>query len=335
MKNNNSITLLPHEKEIAEHEQTVNLVKEKNVKSELWSKKEIKKMEQKIEKLKKDVYANLQPWDRVTISRHPLRPHSIDFIKNICDDFVEIFGDRCYRDDPAVIAGFGKINGQKFMIIGQEKGKDTESRLERNFGMLHPEGYRKALRCMQLAAKFNIPVLSLLDTPGAFPGFSAEERGQGYAIAKNLFEMFRIEVPIIVILIGEGCSGGALGVGIGDVIGMLEHSYYSVISPEGCASILWKDSKKSSQAAKALKLLPEDLLDLKIIDEILPEPLGGAHHDPQVVFTRVKDFVIKNIQVLKNIPSEDLLKGRFQKFRAMGKFFTNNEIINTSSDQKP
>jgi len=333
-KNNKSTTLLPHEKEIAEHENTVKLVKEKNVKSELWSEKEIQKMEQKIERLKKSVYSNLQPWDRVAICRHQMRPHSIDFIQNICEDFVEIYGDRCFRDDPAVITGFGKIGNQKFMIIGQEKGKDTESRIHRNFGMLHPEGYRKALRCMKLAAKFNIPILSLLDTPGAYPGFSAEERGQGYAIAKNLLEMFRIKVPIIVLLVGEGCSGGALGVGIGDVIGMLENSYYSVISPEGCASILWKDSKKNAQAADALKLLPENLLKLKVIDEILPEPLGGAHLDPQVVYENVKGFVIKNIEMLKNIPNEDLLNRRFQKFRVMGEFFTEDEVTYTSSDQK-
>jgi len=335
MKNNNKkTTLLPHEKEIAEHENTVKLVKEKNMKSELWSEKEIQKMEQKIERLKKNVYSKLQPWDRVAICRHTMRPHSIDFIQNICEDFVEIHGDRCFRDDPAVIAGFGKIGNQKFMIIGQEKGNDTESRIHRNFGMLHPEGYRKALRCMKLAAKFDIPILSLLDTQGAYPGFSAEERGQGYAIAKNLLEMFRVKVPIIVLLIGEGCSGGALGIGIGDVIGMLEHSYYSVISPEGCASILWKDSKKNAQAADALKLLSEDLLKFKVIDEILPEPLGGAHHDPQVVYENVKGFVIKNIEMLKNIPNEDLLKRRFQKFRSMGEFFTEDEVTYTSSDQK-
>jgi acetyl-CoA carboxylase carboxyl transferase subunit alpha len=331
MKNN---TLLPHEKEIAEHENTVKLVKEKNVKSELWSEKEIKKMEQKIEKLKKNVYSNLDPWERVAISRHPSRPHSIDFIDNLCDDFVEIFGDRCFRDDSALITGFAKIGKQKFMVIGQEKGKDTETRLYRNFGMLHPEGYRKALRCMQLAAKFNIPVLSLIDTPGAYPGLSAEERGQGYAIAKNLFEMFRIKTPIIVLLIGEGCSGGALGIGIGDVIGMLEHSYYSVISPEGCASILWKDAKKNAQASSALKLLPENLIELKIIDEIILEPLGGAHHDHQAVFSLVKDFILKRIEILKNIPNEDLLKCRFQKFRIMGEFLTTNEITSTSCDQK-
>jgi acetyl-CoA carboxylase carboxyl transferase subunit alpha len=334
MKRSSSIALLPHEKEISEHEETIELVKEKNEASELWSQNEIAKMEKKVEKLKQNVYANLQPWDRVSICRHPSRPHTIDYIQNLCDEFIEVFGDRSFRDDPSIIAGFAKIGGQRFMLIGQEKGKDTESRLFRNFGMPHPEGYRKALRCMQLAAKFNIPVITLLDTPGAFPGLSAEERGQGYAIAKNLLEMARLPVPVIVLLIGEGCSGGALGMGIGDVIGMLEHSYYSVISPEGCASILWKDSKKNSQAASALKLLAEDLIELNIIDEMIPEPMGGGHHDPHSVYQSVKSFILKHVELLKNIPIPDLLEARFMKFRKMGKFTIQDEALTSSSNTK-
>lgn len=326
--------LLAHEKEIMEHEETVELVKKKNEKNELLSKKEIAKMEKNVDKLKKDVYSSLQPWDRVSICRHPSRPHASDFIQNLTDEFIEIFGDRSFRDDPAVIAGLGKISGQKFMIVGQEKGKDTESRLHRNFGMLHPEGYKKALRCMQLAEKFDIPIITLLDTPGAFPGLSSEERGQGYAIAKNLFEMTRLSVPILVILIGEGCSGGALGMGIGDCIGMLEHAYYSVISPEGCASILWKDAKKNAKAASSLKLLAEDLIKLGVIDEIIPEPMGGAHHQPEVVYENVKFFISKHFESLKNIPIRDLLEQRFMKFRKMGEFKIQDEASFTSSDSK-
>jgi acetyl-CoA carboxylase carboxyl transferase subunit alpha len=207
-------------------------------------------------------------------------------------------------------------------VIGQEKGKDTESRLHCNFGMPHPEGYRKAMRCMRLAAKFHLPVITLLDTPGAYPGLSAEERGQGWAIAQNLWEMARLQTPIVVVLIGEGCSGGALGIGVGDAIGMLQHSYYSVISPEGCASILWKDALKNSVAASALKMHPEDLLPLGVIDSIIPEVLGGAHHDPDHAFASVKSFILEQLEQLKNVPLDQLLENRYQKFRKMGKFLS-------------
>jgi acetyl-CoA carboxylase carboxyl transferase subunit alpha len=277
-------------------------------------------MEQKLDQLKKTVYSELKPWDRVAICRHPQRPHAIDYIQNCVEDFVEIFGDRIFQDDHAIIAGLGKIDGQKFMIIGQEKGKDTESRIYRNFGMPHPEGYRKAMRCMRLAAKFDLPILCLLDTPGAYPGLAAEERGQGWAIAQNLLEMARLPTPIIVLVIGEGCSGGALGVGVGDVIGMLEHAYYSVISPEGCASILWKDPSKNATAASALKMQSEDLLKLEIIDTIVKEPLGGAHLNPKIAFQNVKSFVTAQWESLKSTSIDMLLESRYQKFRKMGKF---------------
>lgn len=204
------------------------------------------------------------------------------------------------------------------MVIGQEKGNDTETRLKRNFGMPHPEGYRKAMRCMRLAAKFHLPVLCLVDTPGAYPGLAAEERGQGWAIAQNLFEMARLPTPIIVVLIGEGCSGGALGIGVGDVIGMLEHGYYSVISPEGCSSILWKDAAKNSIAAETLKMHAENLLDFGIIDEVIKEPLGGAHHDPQAVYASVKKYILDEWKILKTVPIEALIEQRYQKFRHMG-----------------
>lgn len=262
----------------------------------------------------------LTPWQRVVICRHPARPRSIDYIKAFCEDFTELHGDRIYRDDPAIIAGFCRIEGEKFMVIAQEKGCDTQSRIERNFGMPHPEGYRKALRCMQLAAKFQLPVLTLLDTPGACAGLAAEERGQGWAIAKNLFEMARLPTPIIVILIGEGCSGGALGIGIGDRIGMLEHAYYSVITPEGCASILWKDSQKKELAANALKIHVEDLLQMGIVDDKIEEPEGGAHLDRAATFNHVKYYISNQLRELKQEPLDVLLEKRYQKFRQMGSF---------------
>lgn len=312
--------ILPHEKQIVELEETLAKLKEQNGENSLWTKDEILKMERKLDLLRKKIYDDLKPWDRVLICRHPRRPHSIDVIKNISEEFVELFGDRTFADDASIIAGLAKIGGEKFVVIGQEKGHDTESRLKRNFGMPHPEGYRKALRCMQLAEKFHLPVVTLLDTPGAFPGLSAEERGQGWAIAKNLWEMARLKTQILVLLIGEGCSGGALGIGVGDHIGMLEHSYYSVISPEGCASILWKDPSKNAMAASALKMHAEDLLDLGIIDEMLPEPQGGAHHDPSSMYQRIQSFILSNTASLKKLSLEELLEQRYQKFRKMGRF---------------
>ncbi len=313
-------TALPHEKQIIELEQTISKLKEQNGDNSLFSHEELLKLERKLETLRKNVYSELKAWDRVLISRHPQRPHSMDYIKNITDEFIELSGDRTFQDDAAIIAGLARIGDQKFVIIGQEKGHDTETRLERNFGMPHPEGYRKALRCMHLAAKFHLPVVTLLDTPGAYPGLTAEERGQGWAIAKNLWEMARLETAIIVVLIGEGCSGGALGIGVGDRIGMLQHSYYSVISPEGCASILWKDPTKNATAASALKMHAEDLKELGIIDEILPEAQGGAHHDPAAAYAAVKSFICTEWDSLRDTPIDLLLENRYQKFRKMGKF---------------
>ncbi len=320
------MTLLPHEKQILEYEKTVQQLKEQNKNNSLWSEEELGKLGTKLESLKKRVYSQLTPWERVAICRHPNRPHTIDYIKHICDDFVEVYGDRLYRDDRSIVAGFAKIGGVKFMVIGQEKGNDTETRLQRNFGMPHPEGYRKAMRCMRLAAKFHLPVLTLLDTPGAYPGLPAEERGQGWAIANNLWEMARLPTPVIVLVIGEGCSGGALGMGIGDVVAMLQHSYYSVISPEGCASILWKDPSKNAQAAATLKMQSEDLLELEVIDKILEEPMGGAHHDPQAVYKAVRQFVLEEWNLLKHTPTDLLLELRYQKFRRMGRVLLSDEL---------
>ncbi|MGC1878001.1 MAG: acetyl-CoA carboxylase carboxyltransferase subunit alpha [Rhabdochlamydiaceae bacterium] len=314
------MSILAHEKQILEYEKTIAQLKEQNKDNALWSDEEIIKLESKLEQLRSKVYSQLTPWERVAISRHPGRPRSIDYIRNMCEEFVELSGDRLFRDDRAVVCGLVKIDGVKFMVVAQEKGCDTESRLERNFGMMHPEGYRKAMRCMRLAAKFKLPVLSLIDTPGAHPGLSAEERGQGWAIAQNLWEMARLPTPIIVILIGEGCSGGALGMGVGDVVAMLEHSYYSVISPESCASIIWRDNNKKEFAAQALKMHVEDLLKLDIVDAMIDEPMGGAHHDPALVYRNVKKYIIDQWNILKTVPPASLIEQRYQKFRRIGKF---------------
>lgn len=318
--------MLAHEKQIAEYEKLIEQLKGKNQSSALWSDEELVKLEEKLEELKDKVYSDLSPWDRVSISRHPLRPKSLDYIKNICESFTEIYGDRLFADDHAIIAGFAKIDGVKFMVIAQEKGNDTQSRIHRNFGMPHPEGYRKAMRCMRLAAKFQLPVLSLLDTPGAYPGLSAEERGQGWAIANNMWEMARLPTPVIVLLIGEGCSGGAIGMGVGDVVGMLEHAYYSVISPEGCASILFKDTSKNEQAASILKIHVEELLKFGIVDAMISEPPGGAHQDPAFVYKGVKKFIAGQWDLLKQIPMDTLLEQRYQKFRKLGKFAVEEKI---------
>lgn len=313
--------ILPHEKQIHEYMNTIEHLKKQNQNNSLFN-TEIQRLEQKLEVLKKQVYSELSPWERVMICRHPSRPHTIDYISNICTNFQELCGDRLFRDDHSLIGGLATIGEMKCMIIGQEKGNNTESRVHRNFGMVSPEGFRKALRLMRMAEKFNLPIVSFLDTTGAYPCLEAEERGQGWAIAQNLRDMMRIQVPIIVLVIGEGCSGGALGIGIGDVIAMLQHAYYSVISPEGCASILWKDASKKVDAAATLKLNAENLLELEIIDQIIPEPLGGAHHEPEQVYAGVKQYVIDQYQMLKNIPIPVLLEQRYLKFRKMGKLIT-------------
>lgn len=316
--------ILPHEKQIHEYVKTIEHLKKQNQNSPLFN-NEIKRFEQKLEELKEKIYSELTPWQRVTICRHSSRPHTIDYIKNICTGFHELCGDRLFADDQSIIGGLAKIGDRKCVIIGQEKGFDTESRIRHNFGMLNPEGFRKAMRLMKLAEKFGLPIVSLLDTQGANPKLEAEERGQGWAIAQNLREMISLQTPIIVIIIGEGCSGGALGMGVGDVIGMLEHAYYSVISPEGCASILWKDASKKADAAAALKLNAENMLELHIIDAIISEPLGGAHHNPQFVFDHVKRFIIEKVEILEMIPKDILLQQRYLKFRRMGQLVSDSK----------
>ena len=281
-------------------------------------KEEILKLEQKVNKLKQQIYEGLTRWQRVQLARHPERPYSLDYINLMTTDFFELHGDRQVNDDHAVVGGFAKIDGQKIMIIGHQKGRDTKSNLFRNFGMPNPEGYRKALRLMKLAEKFNRPVITLLDTPGAYPGLDAEQRGQAEAIAKNLFEMSKLKVPIIVVIIGEGASGGALGLGVGDKILMLENTWYSVISPESCSSILWRSWDYKEQAAEALKLTAPDLLEQGIIDKIIPEPLGGAHKNYEQIATSVKEAVLEELKELSKLKPEKLFQNRIDKFGKMG-----------------
>jgi acetyl-CoA carboxylase carboxyl transferase subunit alpha len=288
--------------------------------SDLDIKDEVTKLESKVVSLKQSIFQNLTRWQRVQLARHPERPYTLDYINMMTTDFIELHGDRHYGDDKAIVGGFAKIDDQKVMIIGHQKGRDTKSNVYRNFGMPNPEGYRKALRLMKLAEKFNIPVITLLDTPGAFPGLEAEERGQAEAIAKNLFEMSKLRVPIIVVIIGEGASGGALGIGVGDRILMLENTWYSVISPESCSSILWRSWDYKEQAAEALKLTAQDLLEQKIIDRIVPEPLGGAHKDYEKITSTLKNILLEELSELKKIKPDKLVQNRLEKFGSMGVF---------------
>jgi acetyl-CoA carboxylase carboxyl transferase subunit alpha len=281
---------------------------------------EIRELRNQIEDLKNKIYSNLNEWQIVEISRHPNRPTFVDYLNSIFSDFVELAGDRYFGDDKAIIAGFGKLDGRSVCIIGQEKGKDLDDKVKRNFGMPHPEGYRKALRIMKLAERFKIPVLTFIDTAGAYPGIGAEERGQGEAIAKNLFEMAQIRVPIIATVISEGGSGGALAIGVADRVLMLEYAIYSVISPEGCASILWKDASKAPEAAKALKLTAKWCKEFGIVDKIIKEPIGGAHRNPEFVFNNLKSELIKEFKVLSKFSPEQLIKMRYNKFRNIGAY---------------
>lgn len=306
------------EKPIVELEKKIEEMKRYSDEMGVDLSEDIKRMRRKADAKKKEVYSRLTASQRVKLARHPERPSALDYIKMITTDFIELHGDRYFADDPAMVTGFGWMEGLKVVIVGQEKGKDTKEKLKRNFGMANPEGYRKALRVMRLAEKFHRPIITLIDTPGAFPGIGAEERGQAEAIARNLREMFRLTVPIIVVIIGEGASGGALGIGVGDRILMMENSWYSVISPEGCAAIRWKDQAKADLAAEALKLTAPALLELGVIDEIIPEPLGGAHWDPTQAAENLKSAILKNLQPLLTKDPESLLKERIAKFDRMG-----------------
>jgi len=316
---------LSFEKPIVELEEKIEELKEfqqkhsdENRKVNLSS--EIKKLEDKLHSLKKEIYDNLTSWQRVQIARHPQRPYTLDYIDMLSGEFIQLHGDRLFSDDRALVSGLVKIENQKFLVIGHQKGRDTQENIYRNFGCAHPEGYRKALRLMQLAEKFDLPILIFIDTPGAYPGVGAEERGQAQAIAWNLREMVKIKVPIIIYVIGEGGSGGALGIGIGDRICVLENAYYSVISPEGCAAILWKSSTKANEAAEALKLTAADLLRFGIIDEVVKEPLGGAHREPKQAANNIKESLLRNLKDLFKLTKDQMIEKRYEKFRKIGVF---------------
>jgi acetyl-CoA carboxylase carboxyl transferase subunit alpha len=309
---------LDFEKPIAELEKKIHELKHFVSDKKIDLSSEVKKLEEKLEHLKKDTYVNLTPWQRVQLARHPQRPYTSDYINFLMTDFIEVHGDRLFSDDKAIITGFARLDKQKIVVIGHQKGRDTKENLKRNFGCAHPEGYRKALRMMQLAEEFNLPVVIFIDTPGAYPGIGAEERGQSQAIATNLRDMATIATPIISIVIGEGGSGGALGVGVADRVYILENSYYSVISPEGCAAILWKNGAKAPEAAAVLKLTGDDLMKLKIIDGVIAEPFGGAHRDPERTAQNVKEVLVKDIKELKSLKKDALLEFRYNKFRNMG-----------------
>lgn len=322
-----TLQFLDFEKPIEELYEQLDKVKQVGEKSQVDVSSTTAEIEQKIKDTRKEVFSNLTSWQKVQMSRHPNRPYTMAYIRRICDKFIELHGDRNVKDDKAMVGGFGEIEGKTIMFIGQQKGVNTKMRQLRNFGMPNPEGYRKALRLMKLAEKFNKPIVTFIDTPGAYPGIEAEERGQAEAIARNLFEMVRLKVPVICIIIGEGASGGALGIGIGDKVFMLENSWYSVISPENCSTILWRTWDFKEQAADQLKLTPEHMLEFGLIDGIIPEPLGGAHVDYETMAQTIKDVILKNIKSLETIKADKRIDNRIEKFASMGFF---NEPSGTS-----
>jgi acetyl-CoA carboxylase carboxyl transferase subunit alpha len=310
---------LDFEKPIAELEEKLRELRDFSTAS-IDLKTEISRLEKKVEKMREEVFSNLTRWQKVQLARHINRPFTMDYIRLIFTDFIELHGDRKFADDHAIVAGLARLGGEPVMVIGHQKGRDTKEKVYRNFGMPNPEGYRKALRLMEMAERFQLPIVTFVDTPGAFPGIGAEERGQAEAIARNLMEMSRLHTPIVVVVTGEGGSGGALAIAVGDRILMLEHSIYSVISPEGCAAILWSDGTKGEIAAEALKPTAQDLKELDVIDEIVPEPLGGAHRDHDAVAKNVREAVERSLRELKELPMEKLLAERYDKFRRMARF---------------
>ncbi len=309
---------LEFERPVSELENQIRELKEASAKRNVDMSHELEALQTKVDRMLEEIYIKLSPWERTQLSRHPQRPHAIDYIEKIVEDFHEVHGDRRFSDDPSMITGFGYINGQKVAVIGIEKGRKTQEKIKRNFGMANPEGYRKALRVMQMASQFNIPVVTFVDTPGAYPGIGAEERGQALAIAENLEEMFNVKAPIISIVIGEGGSGGALGIAIADKVFMMEYSVYSVISPESCASILWSDPKMAETAANSLQLSPNKALELKVIDGIIKEPAGGAHRHLEGAVKLVKDTIVSGLAELKKEDLDVMMEKRFEKFRQMG-----------------
>lgn len=313
-------TILDFEKPIMEIQEKIEELKKISVESGMDLNKEIETFEQQADDYKKELYSNLKPAQKLQIARHPERPNFLDYVEHICTDFIELHGDRTGMDDRAIIGGLGKIDGKPVMIIGTMKGKSTKENLEYNFGMPQPQGYRKALRLFKHASKFNIPIVTLIDTPGAYPGISAEETGQGGAIAVNLRDMAKLNVPVIAIVTGEGCSGGALGLAVADKVFLLEHAYYTVISPEGCASILWRDASRAGDAAEALKITAPDLMKFNIIDGAIKEPVGGAHKDYDFVCNEMKKTIKENLEELSKLSVEELKNNRYNKFRKMGAF---------------
>ena len=311
-------TTFDFEKPIADLQLQIDKVRQVADKTKVDMTATLEELEAKIEATRKDVYSNLTGWQKVQISRHPERPYTMSYIEMICDDFIEMHGDRTVRDDKAIVGGFARIGDETVMVIGHQKGVNTKMRQYRNFGMANPEGYRKALRLMKLAEKFNKPVVTFIDTPGAYPGLEAEERGQGEAIARNLLEMSVLRVPILCFIVGEGASGGALGIGVGDRVYMLEHTWYSVISPESCSSILWRSWDFKEKAADCLKLTAEDMYGNKLIDGIITEPLGGAHHNPEQMAQAVKDRILEDLKELKPRDIETVITERIDKFCGMG-----------------
>jgi acetyl-CoA carboxylase carboxyl transferase subunit alpha len=309
---------LPFERPIQEYEEKIAALEALALNTRLDISGEIKSLRTRMEEKLRDTYSRLSAWERVTVARHPRRPITADYVATLLDDFHELHGDRYFGDDPAILTGFATMGGRRFLLVGNRKGRTTKERLVCNFGCAHPEGYRKALRKMKLAERLGLPIVSLINTPGAYPGIGAEERGQAMAIAENILAMVSLRVPIVVVVIGEGGSGGALGIGVGDRVLMLEYSYYSVISPEGCAAILWKDAERTPEAAEALKLTAPDLKALGIIDRILPEPLGGAHRAPEQAMETVKQAIVETLDELCAQPLEQLLAQRLEKFRRIG-----------------
>jgi acetyl-CoA carboxylase carboxyl transferase subunit alpha len=317
------LTPLEFEKPIVELEKTIEELKVRTQEHAAEALPEVEALEAKLKEERKRVYSNLSPWQRVQIVRHPARPYTLDYLKLLATDFTELSGDRCFGNDLALIGGFGQIGDEKVMILGHQKGHDTKQNIRHNFGLAHPEGYRKALRLMRLADKFGLPIICFIDTPGAYPGLASEERHIAEAIAVNLREMFTFSVPIVAVVLGEGGSGGALGIGVADRLLILENAYYSVISPEGCAAILWKDQSNAPKAAAAMKMTAPDLLALKLVDEVIPEPAGGAHHSWETSAAAVKAAVLRQLASLKKLSEDELKNQRYAKFRAFGHFSEN------------
>ena len=319
------MNFLDFEQPIAELHARLDLLNESPEREHVTTQEQIRLLEYEIRDKQREIYGNLTVWQRIQVSRHPDRPYSLFYIEYICDKFIELFGDRNFKDDKAIVGGLGSIDGKTYMIIGHQKGNNTKMRQYRNFGMPNPEGYRKALRLMKLAEKFNKPIVTLIDTPGAYPGEEAEQRGQAEAIAKNLMQMAALKVPVLCIVIGEGASGGALGIGVGDRLLMLENTWYSVISPESCSSILWRSWDYKEKAAEALKPTPQDLLKFKIIDSIVKEPVGGAQSLPEEMAKALKKVIIKNISELEELNAEERIKRRIEKFSGIGIYETSGE----------